>query len=70
MWVPAKTPANIISRLNQETVRFLKTTQAQELLLKQGMEPVGGAPEELAATMKSDIARLSKVIKDAGIKVE
>jgi tripartite-type tricarboxylate transporter receptor subunit TctC len=70
MWVPAKTPAAIVSRLNQETVRFLKTPQAGELLLKQGMEPVASTPDELAATMKTDMARLGKVIKDAGIKID
>ncbi len=30
----------------------------------------GGTPEQFAATIKSDIARWSKVVKDAGVKVE
>ena len=70
MFAPAKTPAAIMSRLNQEVVRFLKTTEVKERLLGIGTEVVGSSPEQLAARMKSELARLPKLIKDAGIKVE
>ena len=70
MWAPAKTPAAIIHRLNQEIVRFLRTPEAKERFLSAGIEPVGNSPEEFAAIIKSEIAIMSKVIKDAGIKTE
>jgi len=34
------------------------------------METVGGSPEQLAATVKSEMARMGKVIRDAGIRGE
>ena len=70
MFAPAKTPAPIITRLNQEAVRFLKTTEAKERFLGIGAETVGNSPEQFAAIIKADMARLGKVIKDAGIRVD
>jgi tripartite-type tricarboxylate transporter receptor subunit TctC len=70
VWVPAKTPGAIITRLNQEIVRFLRTADAKEKFLAAGMETVVSSPEELAAAMKFDIAKWGKVIKDAGIKAD
>ena len=35
-----------------------------------GLEAVGSSPEQLAAAMKSEMARMGKVIKDAGIRAE
>ena len=69
IWTPAKTPVAIINRLNQEIVRFLKTAEVKEQLFKAGVEVVGSSPEELAATVKSEMAKMGKLIKDAGIKV-
>lgn len=66
-FTPAKTPALVIQRLNEEIVRFLKTADARARILGIGAEAVGSSPEELAATVRSEIARLGKVIKDAGI---
>lgn len=70
IYAPVRTPAAIITRLNQEIVRFLKTPEAKEQLLNSGVEVVGSSPEQLGATMKSEILRIGKVIKDAGIKAD
>ena len=67
--VPAKTPRAIVNRLNQEFVRVLKTPEVREKFLSNGAETVGNSPDEFAALIKADTARISKVIKDAGIKV-
>ena len=69
-FVPAKTPAAIINRLNQEIVRALKSADLKEKFLSAGMESVGTTPEEFAAVIKSSIARWGKVIKDAGIRIQ
>jgi tripartite-type tricarboxylate transporter receptor subunit TctC len=69
MFAPAKTPPPVIKRLNSEVVRYLQTAEAKEKLLASGVEPVGSSPEELAATVKAEIARMGKVIKDAGISL-
>jgi tripartite-type tricarboxylate transporter receptor subunit TctC len=67
---PAKTPAAVINRLNQEIVRVINRPEVKEKFLNAGMEPVGSTPERLLGTMKAEIARLGKVIKEAGIRDE
>ena len=67
---PANTPAAVINRLNQEMVRYLSTAEAKERFLSVGGEAGGGSPEQSAATLKADIVRWGKVIKDAGVKSE
>ena len=67
VFVPAKTPAALINLLNQEIVRVLNKTEVKERLFTAGVEVVGNTPEEFAATMKSDVAKWGKLIKEAGI---
>ena len=68
LFAPAKTPEAIIGRLNQEIVRLLKSREAKEQLFASGVESVGSSPHQLAATMKTEMDRMGKVIKEAGIK--
>ena len=70
MFAPAGTPQAIINRLNQETVRVLNQADVKKKVLNSGVETVGSLPEECAAAMKSEMVRLGKVIKDAGIRAE
>ena len=70
VFAPAKTPAVLINRLNQEIVRCLDRTDVREKFLKAGLETVGSSPQEFGAKIKSEITRLGKVIKDAGIRSE
>ena len=67
---PAKTPAAIINRLNQEVVRFVNRPEVKERYLNAGLETVGNSPEQFAAIIRSDMARMSKVIKDADIRAD
>jgi len=69
-FAPAKTPGAIINRLNQDLVRFLNQPEVKEQLLIAGEEVVASSPEQFAATIKSSIAKLGKVIKDVGIKID
>jgi tripartite-type tricarboxylate transporter receptor subunit TctC len=70
MWAPVKTPASIINRLNQEMVRALNVAEVKERFLNAGQEIVGSSPEQFASTIKSEIAKLNKLIHDAGIRTE
>jgi tripartite-type tricarboxylate transporter receptor subunit TctC len=69
LFAPVKTPRAIIDRLNQEIVRALSRPDVKERFQGQGLEVVAGTPDEFAAAIRADTARLSKVIKEAGIKV-
>ncbi len=66
LFAPAGTPAAVVTRLNEEVVRFLQTTQAKEFMLKGGVEAVSSSPDELMAIMKSEMARIGQVLKAAG----
>ena len=68
MVAPAKTPADIIGRLHAEIVRTLKDPGVQERIGKLGFEGVGNTPAEFAAFVKSEDAKLGKVIRAAGMK--
>jgi tripartite-type tricarboxylate transporter receptor subunit TctC len=70
MLAPAKTPDAVIKRLNQEMVRFLNQPDTKDKFLNTGAEVVGSSPEEFSARIKSEMTRLGKVIKDAGIRAD
>jgi tripartite-type tricarboxylate transporter receptor subunit TctC len=69
-FAPAATPRPVVARLNEEILRFLNGPGTREKIFGLGMEPVGSSPEQLAAMVKSEIARMGKVIRDAGIRIE
>jgi tripartite-type tricarboxylate transporter receptor subunit TctC len=70
MFGPAKTSDALVKRLNQEIVRLLRTAEVRGKLVTLGYETVGNSQEEFAALIKSEIAKVGKVIKDAGITAE
>jgi tripartite-type tricarboxylate transporter receptor subunit TctC len=70
LFAPARTPPAVITRLNQEVTRALAKSEIRERFLTAGLEPVGGTADQLAVTMKKEIDRLGKLIKDAGIRAD
>ena len=70
MFAPPKTPGAIITRLNREVVRLLNQPDVKEKFLNVGSEAVGSSPEQLAASVKADMVRLGKVVKDAGLRLD
>lgn len=65
---PAGTPAGIIELLNHEIVRVLNRPDVKERLANSGAIVVGGSPDQLSGVMKSEMARMGKIIKAAGIR--
>jgi tripartite-type tricarboxylate transporter receptor subunit TctC len=51
-------------------VQFLNVPSTRERLLKAGIEVVGSSPAQFAAAIKSDMARIGKIIRDAGIRTD
>jgi len=70
MFTPAKTPTTIISRLSQEVQNIVHAADVRDRLLSTGVEPQRSSPEQLAATVQSDIALVGRIIKETGIKPE
>ena len=69
-FAPAKTPMAIVHRLSQEAAKALNRADSKERLAGLGIEAVGSTSEEFAAAIKSDMARLGKMIRDADIRAE
>jgi tripartite-type tricarboxylate transporter receptor subunit TctC len=67
---PAKTPKEIITKLNASVDKFLKTEDGIARLRKLGAEPAGGSPEEMQSYVLSETEKWGKVAKFAGIKPE
>ena len=67
---PAGISPNIIERLNREMIAALRRPDVTERLFGSGVEVTTGTPAELAATMKAEMAKWGKVIREAGIREE
>lgn len=67
---PAGTPPEIVSLLNHQVVQALKSPDVREAAAGFGFELYGNTPQEFSAVIKADMARTSKVIRDAGINPE
>jgi tripartite-type tricarboxylate transporter receptor subunit TctC len=58
---PARTPADIVARLNREVNAILESSEVRDRLAAQGAEVAGSTPEQLVQLMKADIAKWAKV---------
>jgi len=67
---PKGLPRAIVERINTEANQILKVKEMDALLATDGVAPAGGTPEQFAATIKSDIERWGKIVKQAGVKVD
>ena len=65
---PAGTPRDAIQLLNRGLDKALHAPAMVAQLEKQGLEPVGGTPEEAAALIRSEVQKWTRIIRDAGIK--
>jgi tripartite-type tricarboxylate transporter receptor subunit TctC len=65
---PAKTPGAIVAALQSQAVKAVQRDDVKNVLLKDGLEPVGDSPQAFAALVKAEVAKWQKVVKAAGIK--
>lgn len=65
---PAKTPREIVDRLNSEILRALKSPDIQARFKDYGADPIGNTPEQATTYVQNEITKWTKVIKAAGIK--
>jgi tripartite-type tricarboxylate transporter receptor subunit TctC len=68
--VPANTPPAIINKLHGAAVAALKDGEVREKLLALGVVPNGNTPSEFKANLAADYAKMSDIIKAAGIKAD
>lgn len=64
------TPTPLVSKLNSEIVRIIKTPEIQKDLLSQGVEPIGDSPEQFADFIQAEIKKTCTLVKALGISVD
>lgn len=67
---PARTPRAIIGKLNAEINRLIALPENRETLTRLGIRVIGGAPDVLDKTIRSEIARWTEVVRRGNIRVE
>jgi tripartite-type tricarboxylate transporter receptor subunit TctC len=70
MWAPARTPKEIVTRLNQSFARILAQPDVHERLKADGREPAPSSPEEFQRVIARDIAKYTKVVQNGNIKAQ
>lgn len=67
---PAGTPKAIVERLYAEAAKVLARAEIKERIGGMGFDILASSPDALASQIRAEVAKWSKVVKDAGIQVE
>ena len=70
MLAPAKTPRNVVTALNAGVVTAMQTPELRDRLAADGSTVVGSSADELGAHIRAEIAKMSKLVTDAKIRLE
>ncbi|HUP93609.1 MAG TPA: tripartite tricarboxylate transporter substrate binding protein [Burkholderiales bacterium] len=70
MFVPARTPPEIIARLNSELRKALQSGEVKSAFEKVGADPVGNSTQEASAFVQKEFRKWAAVIKTAHIKAQ
>jgi len=71
VWVPARTPADIIAKLNAAITTEIRTPEFRQFPAFSGLsDPIGNTPEQMAATLVRERAKLGELLKAAGVQAE
>src|SRR6267142_51200 len=67
---PAGTPASLIDKISNDLRRVLGLPEVREKLVALGFEVSPGTPQELGAKIEREMAKVAKVVQDAGIRAD
>jgi tripartite-type tricarboxylate transporter receptor subunit TctC len=70
VFAPAKTPKEIVQKLNAEIVKAVHAADVKDKLAALGVEPVGTSVEQFSAFVRAEVPKWAKVVKESGAKVE
>lgn len=70
VWAPAKTPPDVVGKLNTIISGIIKSPEVKKSLEGQGIDPVSGSPGDLLELNKKELARWSKAVAEAGAKLQ
>ena len=67
---PAGTPKPVVNKLAAEVTRIIRSPEISKRLIDQGVDPLGGAPEEFGKLIRAETARFGKAVRESGAKAE
>lgn len=67
---PAKTPADIVTRMNQEINKIIRDPQMAQQFQSMGYELAGSTPQEFGAHLKQETAKWGKVVRQSGAQLD
>jgi len=67
---PAGTPKPVLNKLAAEVTRIIRSPEISKRLIDQGVEPLGGTPEEFGKLIRAETARFGKAVRESGAKAE
>ena len=70
LMAPAKTPKDIVARLNTEIARIEATREVHDRFMNEGIEPIGGTPEQFGAFIRDEIEKYAKVVKATNLRAQ
>ncbi len=70
LFAPAGTPREIIDKLQTEIAKVMDTAEMRERLVGLGVEVAPSTPDQLAALVRDDLVRWSKIVKDSGAQLD
>ena len=70
LFLPANAPKDVTSRMATEVARIVKLPEISQKLAGMGLQPVGSAPQELAAVVSGDMPKRAKIVQDAHIQLD
>ena len=70
LFLPAKTPREVVAKLHDAVVKSVNTPAVREKLVEAGSDPLTMTPEEFTKFLRADIEKWGRVVKAAGVKVD
>jgi tripartite-type tricarboxylate transporter receptor subunit TctC len=70
LWVPVGTPAAVVQKLNDAVVKAFADPELKDTWAKLGAEPGGSSPDAFRSLIEKDVAKWSKVVRDAKVTLE
>jgi len=69
-WVPARTPADIVARLNREITAITHSPEMMRLIADAGLEPMASSSAETTAIIQRESETMGRLIKAKGIRID
>ena len=70
VFAPARTPRDVVMKLNADLVAVLRTPEVRESFTAQGADIVANSPDDFARYVKAEMSRWGKVVRDSGAKAD